>query len=155
MARKSEEDLRAIEAEMDRIVQKEIQQRLGSYLQSKRASLTRETLADTGGTGYRLTPPNPKAASIYISTGGDEVAVGVGHGNFEFWHSNSSWSETLGKVLNAVAEGRFRESVRRGWIFERKVRMHFEGIPFSPSYARLTYDDESPPELGEQTHQAW
>lgn len=138
----------------DEAVQAVIEERLGDYLRSGRAVLAEHDTPDEGAS-YEITPSNPRSALIWINVEGDEVSLAIGNGSFELW-GEPDWRESLPTVLDAVATGRYREEIRKGWLFERKLRMHFDGTDLHPSYARLSYSEsETPPEPGEISYDAW
>ena len=126
-----------------------------SYIES--GAVTVEEDADTPpDLALTVKPQNPNAASVSVWVF-DEVGVAVGGGNLELWpDSEGVWRRDLEDILAAIAEGRYREEVTEGWVFERKVLMQFEGTPYdSCQYACLAYEDEKPPPVGTFSYEPW
>ena len=138
----------------DQVVRAVIEERLGSYLRSGRAVLAEHETLDEGAS-FEITPSNPRSAPIWIDSYGDQVSLAIGNGGFELV-GEPEWRESLPTVLDAVASGSYREEIRKHWLFERKIRMHFEGTGLQSSYAVLRYEEgEAAPEPGEIYYEAW
>jgi hypothetical protein len=121
-----------------------------------RVKLTEAPLPpEVEGTSFDLVPANQHAARVSLTVTGDTVAVTVGNGHLELWHdSRADWLSSVEEILMSVSEGRYWEGVREGWVFERRVDMHFSES-WHARYSNLTYEDGEAPALGEHRYEPW
>lgn len=146
------------DAELAGEVRESVHRVAGPYLESGAVALQED--ADLPPElSVSLEPRSPGTATISLWVFAGTVGVAVGAGNFELWvDADDEWRRDLEEILVAVAEGRYREEISKGWLFERRVLMQFPGTRLGSVHcASLSYGkhEGGPPPVGAFTYAPW
>lgn len=151
------------DAEISADVRACVEEVVAPYLESGAVAVSRDGVRSSWDPdslpelALTIKPRNSNAASVSLWVFG-EVCVEVGSGNVELWpDAEEDWLPDLKELLVAIADGRYREEVSEGWVFERKVLMRFEGTRRgSARYACFAYEEvDGPPPVGKFSYEAW
>jgi hypothetical protein len=122
-----------VDSELWEAVRRIVREEIEPYLSDGRVELDESTYEPSEHSpaegALEIRPARPEATGISISVGGDEIGFDTGNANAwdEIWTTDPRWEEKLRQLIRCVRDGRYRETVRRGWVFPLKVTMIFEG----------------------------